>query len=38
LFSIGVSFVSHLAPYCWFLLFFDPAARLTDRFSPSRPA
>ncbi len=38
LFSIGVSFVSGGAPYFWFLLFFDPAARLTDRFSPSPPS
>jgi uncharacterized membrane protein len=34
--SIAVSTVSAAAPYCWFLLFFDPAARLTERFSRSR--
>jgi uncharacterized membrane protein len=38
LLSIAVSFVSHLAPYCWFLLFFDPATRLTDRFGSPAPS
>jgi uncharacterized membrane protein len=38
LFSIVVSLFSEAAPYCWFLLFFDPASRLTDRFSPPQPS